>query len=93
MTITRGGQANSLVYKLDGSDSKNMVNREGQQQEQVAKATWDGNKLLIVTTVNFSGKPAEQRRVLSLEGGSLVIEQTNPGRGSGVPTKVIYKKG
>src|SRR4051812_48230741 len=47
VTITRAGQATPLVYKLDGSESKNMVTRDGQPQEQVAKATWDGNKLVI----------------------------------------------
>jgi hypothetical protein len=38
VTITRAGQATPLLYKLDGSESKNMVTRDGQQQEQVAKA-------------------------------------------------------
>jgi hypothetical protein len=93
VTITRAGQTNALTYKLDGSDSKNMVTRDGQQQEQVAKATWDGNKLVIVTYVNFQGNTGEQRRVLSLESGNLVIDQTNPGRGGGGPIKVVYKKG
>jgi hypothetical protein len=80
LTITRGGQTSPLTYKLDGSESKNTVTREGQQQEQIATATWDGNKLVIVTLVKFQGKTAEQRRVLSVEGGNLVIDQTNPGR-------------
>jgi len=93
ITITRGGQANPLVYKLDGSESKNSVSRAGQQQEQVSKATWEGSKLVIATEVNFQGNTAEQRRVLSLEGGTLVVEQTNPGRGGGGPIKVVYKKG
>jgi hypothetical protein len=92
LTITRAGQATPLVYKLDGSESKNMVTRNGQQQEQIANATWDGNKLVIVTVVNFQGNAGEQRRVLSLDAGSLVIEQTNPGRGAGGPIKVVYKK-
>src|SRR5688572_2893169 len=92
LTITRAGQASPLNYNLDGSDSKNMVTRDDQQQEQVAKATWEGNKLVIVTYVNFQGNTGEQRRVLSLEGGNLVIEQTNPGRGGGAQTKVVYKK-
>jgi hypothetical protein len=93
ITITRGGQASPLVYKLDGSESKNTVTRNGQQQEQVSKATWEGNKLVVATEVNFQGNTADQRRVLSLEGGNLVIEQTNPGRNGGGPTKVVYKKG
>jgi hypothetical protein len=92
LTITRG-QGSPLVYNLDGTDSKNMVTRGGQQQEQIARATWEGNKLVIATEVNFQGNVAEQRRVLSLEGGNLVIDQTNPGRNGGPPIKVVYKKG
>lgn len=93
LTITRGGQATPLVYRLDGSDSRNMVTRDGKQQEQVAKATWEGNELVIATEVNFQGNTAEQRRVLSLEGGTLVIDQTNPGRNAGPSIRVVYKKG
>lgn len=93
LTISRGGQASPLVYKLDGSESKNTVTRDGQQQEQIATATWDGNKLVIATQVSFQGNTREQRRVLSMEGGNLVIDQTNPGRGGGGSIKVVYKKG
>ena len=93
LTITRGGQTSVLTYRLDGSESKNMVTRDGQQQEQIARAAWEGDKLVIATEVNFQGNTAEQRRVLSLEGGNLIIDQTNPGRNAGPPIKVVYKKG
>jgi hypothetical protein len=93
LTIIRAGQTKPLIYNLDGSESKNSVTRDGQQQEQIATTTWDGNKLVIVTIVNFQGNTGEQRRVLSFEGGNLVIEQTNPGRSGGAPIKVVYKKG
>jgi hypothetical protein len=97
LTITRvqGDQTVTAVYKLDGSESKNMVAGRGGQQEQVSKAAWEGSKLSITTTLNFGGNAIEQKRVLSLEGGNLVIEQTAPGRDGGAPTtsKVVYKKG
>ena len=96
LTITRmqGDQTITAAYNLDGSDSKNVVAGRGGQQEQVSKATWDGNRLAIVTTLDFGGNTVEQRRVLSMEGGTLVIEQTAPGRGGGEPTttKLVYKK-
>ena len=49
----------------------------------------------ITTTLNFGGNAIEQKRLLSLEGGNLVIEQTAPGRDGGAPTttKLVYKKG
>ena len=93
LTITRmqGDQTVTAMYNLDGSESKNTVAGRGGQQEQVSKAVWDGSKLTITTTVG----QGEQKRVLAMEGGNLVIEQTNPGRGGGAPTtaKVVYKKG
>jgi hypothetical protein len=92
LSISRG-QGSPIVYKLDGSESKNMVTRNGEQQEQIAKAVWEGDKLVIATEINFQGNAAEQKRVLSLENGNLVIEQTNPGRNGGAATKIIYKKG
>ena len=95
ITRTQGDQTVTATYNLDGSESKNMVAGRGGQQEQVSKAAWDGNKLVITTTLNFGGNTVEQRRVLAIEGGNLVIEQTQPGRGGGEPTttKLVYKKG
>ncbi len=93
LTITRmqGDQTVTATYKLDGSESKNTVAGRGGQQEQVSKASWDGAKLVIVTTTQFG----EQRRTLSMEGGNLVNETSQPGRDGGAPTtaKLVYKKG
>lgn len=97
LTITRmqGDQTVTATYKLDGSESKNTVTgRGGEPQDQVSKAMWDGSKLVITTTLNFGGNTVEQKRTLSMEGGNLVVEQVNPGRGGGEPTttRVVYKK-
>ena len=93
LTITRmqGDQTVTATYKLDGSESKNTVAGRGGQQEQVSKATWDGARLVIVTTT----QAGEQRRTISMEGGNLVIETSQPGRDGGAPTtaKLVYKKG
>jgi hypothetical protein len=76
-----------LVYKLDGSESKNP-GRGG--ADQVSKATWDGAKLVITTTT----QNGDAKLVLSLEGGNLVVDATNPGREGGAPTttKITFKK-
>ena len=89
-----GGQAPApvkLVYNLDGTESKNMVAGRGGQTEQVSKAAWEGAKLVITTTTQFG----ENKRSFALEGGSLAVETTQPGRdgGPGTPNKVMYKKG
>jgi hypothetical protein len=82
----------SLTYKLDGSESKN-TGMGG--MEQVAKAVWEGEKLVVTTAINMGGNAVEQKRTFSLEGGNLVVETVQPGRegGPGTPTRLVYKKG
>jgi len=77
----------SLTYKLDGTDSPN-TGMGG--MEQVSKAAWDGEKLVVTTP--FMG--GEQKRTFSLEGANLVVETANPGRegGPGMTTRAVYKK-
>jgi hypothetical protein len=96
LTIVRGGQGGQgpqLTFNLDGTESKNTMTRDGQQIDQVSTAKWEGNTLVIVTQLTFQGRTREQRRVLSLEGGNLVIDQTTPGREGPTTAKVTYKKG
>ena len=96
LTITRmqGDQTVTTTYNLDGSESKNTVQGRGGAQEQVSKATWDGAKLVITTQLNFGGNAVEQKQTLSMEGGNLVVERSQPGRDGGAPTvtKLVYKK-
>jgi hypothetical protein len=96
LTISRvqGDQTVTATYKLDGSESKNTVAGRGGQQEQVSKTMWMGNKLMITTTLDFGGNTVEQSQTLSLEGGNLVVERSQPGRDGGAPqtTKQVYKK-
>jgi len=88
---TQGQNPVKLVFKLDGSESKNTMQGRGGATEQVSKAVWDGAKLKITTTT----PNGDVVRVLSLEGGNLVIDSTTPGREGGAPmtTKAVYKKG
>jgi hypothetical protein len=88
----RGGQGPApvkLAYKLDGSVSKNtMAGRGGgAPTEQVSKAVWAGNNIVITTTTSAG----EEKRTFSMEGGNLVVETSAPARNGGV-TKVTYKK-
>jgi hypothetical protein len=79
-----------LTYKLDGTESKNTMMGRGGQMEQVSKATWAGNGLVITTTT----PNGEQKRTFTMEGANLVVETSNPGRegGPATVTKVTYKK-
>jgi hypothetical protein len=90
-----GGQAPApmkLTYELDGSVSKNMMAGRGggAPTEQVSKAMWAGNNIVVTTTTGAG----EEKRTFSMEGGYLVVETSAPARNGGAPniTKVTYKK-
>ena len=99
LTVTRQVQGTDVksVYNLDGSDSKNTMNMGGNAMEQVSKAKWDGNKLVVTTSINFNGTAVELGTTYSLDAtGNLVVESTRPDfQGGGAPTKTTatYKKG
>jgi hypothetical protein len=90
-----GGQAPApvkLTYKLDGSVSKNMMAGRGggAPTEQVSKAMWAANKLVVTTTTGAG----EEKRTFAMEGDNLVVETSVPARGGGAQniTKVTYKR-
>ena len=91
----RGGPAPAPVkvtYKLDGSVSKDMMagRSGGAPTEQVSKAMWAGNHIVVTTTTGAG----EEKRTFSMEGGDLVVEISAPTRGGGAPniSKVTYKR-
>jgi len=98
LTITRDVQGTELksVYNLDGSDSKNSLNVNGNSIDLVSKAKWDGGKLVIATTANFGGNTFETSNALSLDAsGILTVESTRPdfqGGGAPITSKATYKK-
>jgi hypothetical protein len=81
-----------LTYKLDGSVSKNMMAGRGggAPTEQVSKAMWAGNNIVVTTTTGAG----EEKRTFSMEGGNLVVETSAPARNGGAPnvTKVTYTR-
>jgi hypothetical protein len=98
LTIARTTQMGDFTatYKLDGTESKNTLNIQGNPMEQVSIAKWDAGKLKINTTMNFQGQPVETSMVLSLDpSGDLLVESTRPdfqGGGAPITTKSRYKK-
>ncbi len=103
LTITQGATAMTLeymkppapvklTYKLDGSVSKNMMAGRGggAPTEQVSKAMWAGNTLLVTTTTGAG----EEKRTFSMDGDYLVVETSAPARNGGAPniTKVTYQR-
>jgi hypothetical protein len=98
LTITRTTQMGELtsVYKLDGSESKNTLNLQGNSIDQISKTKWDGGTLHVDTSMNFDGNAVSVTMALSLDpSGNLVVVSTRPdfqGGGAPVTTKTSYKK-
>jgi len=82
------------VYNLDGSESKNPINFGGQTVDRVSKVKWDGAKLVITTSINFSGNVGETTQSWILDGtGNLVVETSSNLTGTPTTSKATYKKG
>jgi hypothetical protein len=81
-----------LAYKIDGSVSKNVVagRAAAAPTEQVSRAVWAGNNLVVTTTTGAG----EEKRTFSLAGGNLVVETAVPARFFGSPnvTRTTYRK-
>lgn len=88
MSWTQEGRTTTETLNLDGSESKT-------QMGSVQKATWEANRIVVVVRQNLGGNVIEQRRVLSMDGGNLVIELALPDVQGGDPTvvRVVYKRG
>jgi len=84
--------AGALTYKLDGSASRNLMAGRGgaAPTEQVSKAMWAANTLVVTTT---TGAGAE-KRTFSMEGDALVVDTSAPMRAGGTPTvtRVKYQR-
>jgi hypothetical protein len=99
LTITRTSPMGEVrtVYNLDGSESRNSaaMGRGGDAVEQVSRAAWDGDKLVITTTMSMGGNNVETTMSLSLDAsGNLVVESAGMGRGgAGGTTTTRYTKG
>jgi hypothetical protein len=98
LTITRTTQMGTFTsnYKLDGSESRNVLNFQGNSVDQLSIAKWDGGKLLVNTKMDFGGNAVETKMVMSLDpSGTLLVETTRPdfqGGGAPITTKAAYKK-
>jgi len=86
---TMGEARVTLTYKLDGTESRNMiVGRGGEPADSVSTAKWDGFKLTIVTKQEMGGQVTGSTQVWTVEGSTLTVE-TSSARGT---QKRVYKK-
>jgi hypothetical protein len=96
LTVTtenqQGKQQRTIM--LDGTDTKfEMPGRQGGAATPVvAKAKWDGAKLVITRSVdNPQGTPVTATQTLSIDAGKLTVV-TNSGREGATPMTATYTK-
>lgn len=92
-TLTRESEGRNgpmkTVFKLDGSET---VVSQG-MGEAKAKASWEGAKLNVVTTMETQMGAMTIKTVYEREGDWLVVTTTRPGRdGVEMTRKTYYKK-
>ena len=87
MSWTQDGRKTTETFHLDGSERTT-------QTGSVTRTTWEGNRIVVSVQANLGGNVIEQRRVLSIDRGDLVIELAMPDPQGGDPTvvRVVYKK-
>lgn len=85
---TMGENKITTTYKLDGTESKNVMMGRNGQMESTSTAKFDGGTLTITTKRDMGGQTVETTEKWSLAGSVLTIESTNA-RGT---QKRVYKK-
>lgn len=96
LTIERTMGENKIVttYKLDGTESINtMAGRQGGTTTQKSTSKWDGAKLVTTITSEGPNGPITRTEIRYIEGATMIVEGTGPGRdGTPMTTKRVYKK-
>jgi hypothetical protein len=82
------------VYVLGGGDSRNVVDMGRGPQEQVARASFQGGTLVIVSRhADGTDLAAEVTQAFSIDGsGTLVVEVTRTAGGATSTTKARYRR-
>jgi hypothetical protein len=98
VTVTTNAQIGEFKtsYKLDGSEAPSPLDFNGMTIDRMTRLTWEGNKLLLITTSKMEGQSLEFKSVWSLTpDGALATETTIPdfqGGGGPITMKATYKK-
>ena len=93
MDRTTAQGAQTVVLKLDGSESKNTIG----MGPAVSKAVWDGPRLVVTTTQTVQGRGGGEitinsKEIYSVQGNVLTIETTRTTPAGDQTRKLIYTK-
>jgi hypothetical protein len=88
------GGGHSFIYRLDGTQSRLVMPSHGDEIVTLAKASWDGDRLVIVEAVTYpDGRKLAKTSVLALDAqGQLVKEFTEQFEGKPAKTTRIVSK-
>lgn len=89
------GEDHQQVYRLDGTETRNTTASHGQEIVSIARARWDGVRLVITESVRYpDGRTVEGRKTFSLdENGFLTVELQDTLNGKALPlVRVQYKR-
>ena len=98
LTVTTTAQIGEFKtsYKLDGSEAPSPLDFNGMTIDRMTRLTWEGNKLLLVTTSKMEGQSLEFKSVWALTpDGALATQTTVPdfqGGGAPITLKATFKK-
>jgi hypothetical protein len=92
MDRTTAQGAQTVVLKLDGTDSQNTIG----MGPATSKAVWDGPRLVVTTTQTVQGRGGEitinSKEIYSVSGNALTIETTRTTPAGDQTRKLIYTK-
>lgn len=85
----------SVSIKLDGTESRNTLRGPGTPVESVARATWDGPRLVISDTLSTSRGVLTLKSVYARDGDRLTLQVNGTSQnGTPIPTRVLaYTRG
>jgi hypothetical protein len=89
------GHGHRMVYKLDGTESRNVLVSHGSDIVTLSKASWNGNQLTIMSDTTYSdGRKRYVKEVWSFGGdGRLVVEFNETGlEASPKTTTLVYTR-
>jgi hypothetical protein len=84
----------TLIYKLDGSESTNQMMGRGGATPAKSTAKWDGSSLVIETTREFNGMSIMTKDVRRLDNGGkeMIVETTAQTPNGEQKRKQVYTK-
>ncbi len=92
MDRTTAQGAQTVVLKLDGTDSTNTIG----MGPATSKAVWDGPRLVVSTTQTMQGRGGEMtitsKEIYSVQGNVLTIDTTRTTPAGDQTRKLIYTK-